>query len=227
MKRILLSVLLLTSVLLNTTSCASRNSEFTRFHEDGRSKPVVVMAPVIDNSAHSLEWNVGDELTSEIRDSVMNTGRLFLRPQFDLRTEVGGLLKENLFSSNLSFAAQFSKEHEYLILSELIEHQEIPYKRQQIHPLYTSEGEGDKVLAMKVRIRVLDLRGSKPSIVLQEIVNSNHQIPPNYHHAEEDASLTWGMEHYPSTFLALAHRRLARDVAQRVEDYILISKSTF
>ena len=78
-------------------------------------------------------------------------------------------------------------------------------------------------LNMSLRVRMLDLRGPQPSIVLQEIVHDSHHIPKqftraNFHQVE------WGKGSFNISPLGLAHAQLTKEIASRIEDYALLAK---
>lgn len=218
------SVLFLVAICFSLCGCGPRYKEFARYHGDGRSKPVVAWLPVTDHASHFLPWDVGDELSFTIRNQLLNSGSLFLAPQFDTLPLAKEVRARNLIDNDLSFAKPFADEYEYLVLCDLVEHDSIPYKRQSVKPVYPIDGKVKEILQMKLRVRILDLRGKKPRLVLQELIRSNHLVPETTKEVDYN-HVVWGSEEYKSTFMALAHRRLARDVARQAEEYIRVSKS--
>ena len=77
---------------------------------------------------------------------------------------------------------------------------------------------------MAVRIRVLDLRGAHPKVVLQELVKSSYYVPKtllpiNYN------EVVWGSEEYATTPMGIAHAEIVGEIVSRLSDYILLAKS--
>ena len=76
---------------------------------------------------------------------------------------------------------------------------------------------------MLVRARIIDLRSSKPSIILQEFIRYSHKIPTNSLQIDYEKNC-FGTPNYPATPIAVGHRGLSKEIAKRLEDYILIKK---
>jgi hypothetical protein len=75
-----------------------------------------------------------------------------------------------------------------------------------------------------MRIRVFDLRGSKPEVILQEFVRQTHVIPKPSDLKEHNPE-RWKKVTYAVSPMGLAHAQLAKEVVKRIEDYVLLSKS--
>ncbi len=209
--------------ILFASSCSGRYSNLSKYHYNGSSKPSVTLVPLYDHSDITLPWNLSNELTTGIREYLADNNKFYIATPEDTKKHLPELGNIDLTSTNHSFSNVF-KPNEFVILVELIDHQKIPYKRQSIRPVYPADGKIDHVLSMKARIKVLDIREEKPKLVLQEILKSNHLIP------EQIASITpeerpWGSKTYYFSPIGIAHRRLERDIAARLEDYIMIAKS--
>jgi len=79
-------------------------------------------------------------------------------------------------------------------------------------------------LEMCLRIRIVDLRKDIPQIILQEKISdsfffSKNLLPVDYQ------QVTWGVDQYDSTPLATAHKQIAEELVDRINDYILLAKS--
>ena len=75
---------------------------------------------------------------------------------------------------------------------------------------------------MTARIKVVDLRSEKPQIVLQELIQDTHFIPKRFSRFNYE-QVIWGQENYNLSPLGLAHSALSKEIARRVEDYILLA----
>lgn len=196
-------------------SCGPRYVDYYPYHEDGRSKPSVVLLPIQDDSESGLSWNLGQELDQRMEYRLLDDATLFLVSNAkDERTE-----KRDYFGKDLSFARQYGKA-DFVVAMELIEHKVVPYGKEKIYPLYPIHNrECENVLMMKMRVRVLDIRGEEPVIVLQEIHQSNHMLPKGRDRLETGTQ-GWGTESYPKSPYAIAHQQMMNDITHRFEQII-------
>jgi hypothetical protein len=75
---------------------------------------------------------------------------------------------------------------------------------------------------MSVRVRVIDMRGKQPKIVLQELIHDTHHIPRQFTRANF-YQVAWGKESFNISPMGLAHAQLTKEIASRLEDYILLA----
>lgn len=210
-------------LVIMSSGCSSRYSTFTRFEDSGRAKPSVAMLPLINNSSVELPWDVSEELSSGIRHSLKKNGKLFLSPEEEVENIRLNLGPMDVSTNDLEPLRTFSPS-EFVIMLELVDHKKIPYERGTIKPVYPADGKIDHVLALMLRVHVVDIRDEKPRTILHEIVRSNHLIPTTISHIDPEDRV-WGENTYNFSPTGLAHARLERDVAGRLEDYILVAKS--
>lgn len=201
-----------------TLGCSPRNVEFTRYSDNGKAKPTMALIPLINKTPIKLPWNISDELTLGIRESLLKTNLVFLSSP----ENTNATLKQ-LSSVDPQSMKQFSPI-EFVTLLELIEHREIPYERGAIKPVYPADGTISHVLSLKVRIQIVDIRNREPSIILHEILQSNHLVPESITHIDTQER-SWGHETYHFSPVGIAHARLERDIAERLENYITVAKS--
>ena len=200
----------------------TQNEQVSRYHDDGREKPVVVVAPVYDRNNVEMPWNLAEDLTFTIRNKMLKRNTMFLTSN-DQAVSVETLLDEgkNPFVGETKWIGEKFQEGEFVAFIELIEHkihERIPTKSifEAVTPAYTLEA--------KMRVRVFDLRGTSPELVLQEIIDQSHLIPTqiatmDFKHAR------WGRKTYGITPLGIAHSLLCKETAKRIEDYVLLAKS--
>ncbi|MBM3184368.1 MAG: hypothetical protein FJZ64_03590 [Chlamydiae bacterium] len=194
--------------------CATQDSTIiTRFHDDGRAKPVVVLPSMIDTSCFDVSWSLSEELTSIIADSLKKGGKIFLQSQED------STFSANPFAGDFGWMKTEFPDHEFAVFLELAEHE-----------FASSENSSGEELAnnlkMGIRIRVVDLRGGSPKIVLQEIVRDSYYIPKTLLPTDY-STITWGSEEYRKSPMGTAHGQIAREVAARVSEYVLLAKSSY
>jgi len=75
-----------------------------------------------------------------------------------------------------------------------------------------------------VRIRVLDIRKDKPQIVLQEALKDSYFISKNILQPDYN-TYGWGTKQFATSPVGLAHNQLAKMIAERVGDYLMLAKT--
>ena len=136
----------------------------------------------------------------------------------DLHSQEDSSLSANPFACDLAWIKSEFPDHEFAVFLELAEHDFVPPVKNH------SSGEVPNNLSMGIRIRVVDLRGASPKIVLQEIVRDAYYIPRTLLPTDY-SSVTWGTEEYRKSPMGIAHAQIAREVAARISEYILLAKS--
>ena len=207
---------LLASLLAAGCCCNNKNDQTaTRYHEDGRAKPITAVPAMIDTTSFDAPWSIAEELTSSIVQTMSGGGRIYIQSRDDFA------VAENPFSNDLSWMKQEFQNQEFAVFLELVEHELVPSMKAKNS---SSPQEISNNLNMAIRIRVVDLRGSAPKIVLQEMVRDSYYIPKTL--LPTDYSVTaWGTEDYPKTPMGIAHAQIAQEIAARISDYILLAKS--
>lgn len=194
----------------------------TRFHEDGRAKPIVAFVPVFDRSGSNVGWSLSDEFTNGIKTRFLKRSNFYVSTPDEVNTAISSLSAENNpFSSETHWIKEAFENHEYVVFAELVEH--------DIHPKELKGNFLDKItpsseITATIRVRVFDLRGSKPEVILQEFVRQTHTIPKPSDLNEPNPD-RWKKITYSVSPMGLAHAQLIKEVVKRVEDYILLSKS--
>jgi hypothetical protein len=182
-------------------------------------KPAVALVPLIDNTIHYTSWSLSEELTSTIYDRLSSKDNLQLTDSEKIRTTTKKLSQTNdPFGSNISWIKKVFAENEFVVFMELVQHEEIPVNASAGSSLKDSS----LALNMTVRVRVVDLRG-EPKIILQELVQDTHHILKQFSRYNFYQA-AWGQEGYDISPLGLAHSKLTKEIAGRVEDYILMAK---
>ena len=111
--------------------------------------------------------------------------------------------------------------HEFAVFLELVEHEMVSISRDKTASF---PQEIPQNLKMGVRVRVIDLRGAAPKIVLQEMIRDSYYIPKTLIPTDYNA-VVWGSEEYMKSSMGIAHTHIAQEIANRVSDYILLAKS--
>ena len=199
---------------LLVAGCCNRykNDTATRYHEDGRAKPVAAMPAMIDTTSFDLPWSISEELTSSIVQMVGKGGQIYIQSQDDFA------IAANPFTGDLSWMKREFLNQEFAVFLELAEHELVPSSK-------TGSDIGiSNNLNMGVRVRVIDLRGAEPKVVLQEMVRESYYIPKTLFPVDYD-TVSWGTEDYKKTPMGVAHHQIAQEVAARISEYILLAKS--
>ena len=206
------------AILISSFGCKQTSSEQTRYFEDGRLKPSVVVVPVINSSGQPWDWDLSEELTESLKEKLLKHGNLYLAAEAKAKQLFSQLSSShNPFSSHLEWIKKNCPKEDFVVFLELIEHEEVP--------LLSKQGEDParcpSQFNISLRIRVIDLR-STGKIVLQEILHDQHHIPrqfTKFHFHQEH----WGEQGFPISPVGLAHAQLIRELSSRIEDYILSS----
>jgi hypothetical protein len=191
--------------------------EQARFYQSGQAKPIVAIVPMIDSTKSSLPWNLSEELTSAVHYRLMRKDRLYLVD----REKMGILIKrspssQSPFGIDLDWIKKTFFENEFVVFMELLSHEELPIQAQD------APSSKDAQLSFSMRLRIIDLRREEPSIVLQEIINSSHHLPTQFS-SSHFLQMEWGKENYNTSPLGISHAELSKEIASRIEDYILLS----
>ena len=206
-----ISLLMLT---LLSVGCARTNDYMTRYHEDGRAKPVAAIATMIDTASFEVPWSISEELTTMISAQIRQTGKIYVVTKED------DAFGENPFGADLSWVKREFSNQEFAVFLELVEHDMAPATKTKKE----SPEDNSTNLNMAVRLRVIDARGAQPKIVLQEIVRDTYFIPKTLI-PEDYNTLAWGNPAFARTPMGIAHAQLANEIATRISDYILLAKS--
>lgn len=201
-------------VALAAVSCnRSSNTEMSRFHEDGRAKPSVAIAPILDTTTFDLSWSLSEELTEGVMNLIAHNGKIFVHAQAE------SPFTENPFATDLSWMKREFHAEEFVAFLELVEHEFAPVRSKG-----STEQESPNNLNMALRLRVVDLRSSTPKIVLQEMIRDSYFVPqtliPNDYTVD-----VWGTEGFRKSPMGIAHAQLVSGIAARISDYILLAKN--
>ncbi|NGX37510.1 MAG: hypothetical protein K1000chlam2_00666 [Chlamydiae bacterium] len=103
--------------------------------------------------------------------------------------------------NRLHLAQSKAQGRQFLVTMQLVRHQEI--------------SQDPNELAISVLLKILDTRTEKPHVVLQEELSLNTPF--------EKPLTSWNDESFRISPMGLAHAKLSREIASRIEDYILLT----
>ncbi len=177
-------------------------------------KPIVAFMPVFDRSQHRLPWNVPQQLTANVLHYLSMKEQLYL---VDLE-KTGQLSKEmtpsdDPFGPDLHWLKKKFRSEEFVAFVELSKHEETLLNFHKTFP----DADCPAELYLSARIRVFDLRGAKPKLVLSEVINHSENIPKEFNRINKRPE----QENFQTTPQGMAHNTFAKEIAQRIEDYVL------
>ncbi len=201
---------------LGFSSCNNKsNQEFTKYYEDGRAKPSIVLCSIIDTTSFDLPWSLSEEFQSLMLSSFASKGSLYVNEKASSSLSYS----KNPFSEELAWIKKEYSPNEFVIFIEFIQHDQVPAKAVQD----TLENVSTN-LNMAVRVRVVDIRGTAPKVVLQQILKDSYFSPKNLLPVDYNVA-TWGTQEYENTPLRNAHFKFCQTLVERLSDYILLAKS--
>ncbi len=206
--------------------CQNQNKpiETTRFYEDGRAKPVVLITPIIDSTSCDIPWSLSDEFSTLIQQKLARKGGIFITQTH----QTDPIYSNNPFSKNIAWMKKNYQRQEFVVFLELVEHANVPVNEESPKKARIMDIENIRNIStnlnMATRLRLVDLRGETPKIVLQELVTDTYYISKN--HIDTDYThIMWGMDEYNTSPMGMAHNQLAKEIAERLFDYIFIAQS--
>ncbi|MCF7806562.1 MAG: hypothetical protein K9M07_06570 [Simkaniaceae bacterium] len=202
------------------SGCHRQNqTEQTLYHDDGRCKSKVAFFNLVDHSKSNLPWDLSEEMTVEISKKLRQDDLTFLIPEdqiaweYPLQTEPLNPFKDH------HWLIENHPDAEFIVFTELVEHDIVASNPDQDATQKTSYR-----LNLSTRVKVIDLRDDIPKVILQEIISQSQFIPWQF--AGIDYNKTqWGKVMFTMTPIGLAHNRMIKTVAKRVQDYVLLAKS--
>jgi hypothetical protein len=219
MSRWMLSFSLLALVLAGCDD-DRQNGQVTSYQSTSEKKPMVSIVPVIDNTKNNYEWSLSDEFSSELYDRLSRRNHLNLSDAKKVY-EKARRLKESQspFSSDISWVQNAFQGDEFVVFLELVEHEEL-FRQDPKKSFALAECSAN--LNITMRVRIFDLRGGQPKIVLQELLHDTSFVPRQFT-SENLYQVCWGNVSYSISPVGLAHAKFSKELTSRIEDYILIS----
>lgn len=212
----LFSFLLLAFVL---TACgAGRADSQSAFTSDGERKPKVAIMPFLNETDIELPARAHELMDEELAAKLTKARTLYAAPAFG--NKLSEAAKNNIDLMNLppDDLRQYTRA-EYVILSGLCDYATRPVDTRQNY-----QEAMDYIIDLGVKIKVIDLRGPKARVVLQERSTLSRNIPLKTFPYEE-GGVVWNDETDKSFFVRLFRGVIAKEVLARSERYISLSKS--
>jgi hypothetical protein len=211
----------LCALSLLMVGCKEDGEDYAGVSQHAILKPIVAIVPVIDSTKQDLPWHLGDELTAAVHQHLGEGGSLYLVNEQKVADQIRKFHQgDNPFGDDLSWVKRAFSQDEFVVFLELVEHEEVPVQSSRATTIADCAAE----LTMSIRVRVLDMRGKEPRIVLQELIHDSHSIPRQFTKANF-YQVPWGKESFNISPMGVAHEQLTKQVADRLEEYILLAMS--
>ena len=187
----------------------SKNNDISRFYDDGRSRPIVAISSIIDSSSYELPWSLSEELTQSVLTNLCVNKNLFISSTSEMDESLSN--SDNPFDVNIDWMKNRFEHKEFIVFLELLKHDEI-------------KGKNHTNLDMAVRLKIIDMRTKEPKVILQECICDNYYITKGSSKSDYQ-NVVWGSSNYPGSRMGMAHNQLAKQIANRISDYIALAKS--
>ncbi len=165
-----------------------------RAREPTLSDPII-LSPMISKLDEQQGAGLSERLSEAIYQNLVTHGRL---------SGIGRIKKGVNFSiEQLELLKRNHPLSDFMVCTELIEYK---YKEEPLPQLLLS-----------VSLHLIDLRS--PALILQEVIQKSCPIA-----SPSTLTATSGDKNYEISPLGIAHGQICREIARRIEEYILISK---
>lgn len=157
---------LLLGCLLLLSSCGGpRYVDFFPYHDNGCKKPEVVLMPVRVPEACPQELST--DLMADLRLQLMDHGQLYLYDQSEVEAVLPKDKEIDFYNKDLSWTKRYQCA-DFVTVVEAIEHRPYNYPCGCNMPYYV----------IKLRLKVIDVRGECPRVILYELLESCQRICP-------------------------------------------------
>lgn len=161
---------------LVTIGCGPRYVDYFPCHDDGTVKPAVAILPIKVTCDTHVKWDITRELSQAMDYSLKDHGQLYVLSKEEMGTGLLENKKIDFFNDDL-FLAKQAKGADFIILQELIEHDTKSSSSESVTKLGRPLASFQQVLAIRMRVKILDIRSGTPCILLQEIFSSEFLVP--------------------------------------------------
>lgn len=213
--------LFLFSVLALLSSCHTQDDDATSLNQRQEQRPSVAIAPLIDTSGSGLNWDLSDEITYTLSSRLAQKTKLNIADPQRTKSQIRKVkANSNPFGSDLTWMKTAFPGEEFVVFLELFEHQErLNNGGDSKAPEFSAAH-----LDLSIRLRIVDIRSSEPSIILQEIIQDSHFIPRQFT-SHNFTQSPWNSEEFNITPVGIAHSLLVKELSSRIEDYVSLAKN--
>jgi len=204
-------------VLCFISACGSpQYSDFFPYHNDGTPKPSVALLPVFDKTKTVAMNNVSQDLSQKIRLELMHHSKLYIPTAAQLKQQQLSCSQDDLLNSkDLMPFLHFQPEH-FVVVLELVEFEQKPYKKNAVNLIYPPHVRRDEasMLSMKMRLKIVDIRGQEPKLIRQEIIPTNYVLATGEF---EDSLEKEGTDAFQITPVGKGIQRFVQNVVEKIE----------
>ncbi|MEI8365924.1 MAG: hypothetical protein WCF65_05850 [Parachlamydiaceae bacterium] len=210
-----------------TTGCGGpRYVDYFPYDDNGTPKPKVALIPLIDSSENDLSWDISEEISQGIYRTMMDSGLFYVPTPAEIGPAWKKIDQVDFFGASSSYQPlvnQF-KNTDFVVVFDLIEHK-ISLSQDEVSPpkRITQCYAQNRQLVTRVRIKILDIRCEVPKIILFEVFKTCYSLTPSKYGFACD-EIAWGSIGYTKTPCGIAHDRLIRGLAARLEQVIWSAK---
>lgn len=185
-----------------------------------RARPVVAVVPVIDSTDARLGWSLSNELSREIYQQLTNRDSMTLVNPRKIRTITAQLGDaQNPFGADFQWVKQAFKGEDFVVFLELAEHEEV-YRKRERQDCLAKDCSAD--LKMSMRVRIFDVRGETPKVVLQEMVEQEQYVPKLLT-SQHCVQVRYDHDAFDFTPMGMAHEKFVKQIGSRIDDYVKIA----
>jgi hypothetical protein len=210
------TLVLCAGLLFAAVGC-NKNENNESAYLQQKAKPLVAFFPIFDRTENAgVSWNLSDELTTGVQRKLAQKGDFSFVANEQVRAMTKKIVGErDPFAADVSWMKRQFKGAEFVVFSEVLEHEEVPVS-------YINVQSSPANLNMSVKVRIVDLRAENPRIVLQEILHESYHIPKQFT-KENFRQIAWGKENYHVSPVGIAHSKLIKEIASRIDDYVSLA----
>lgn len=215
------TIMLLSALALAGCGSKSVNESTVRLHDDGRAKPYVTIVPMLDSTSYDIPWSLSEEFSTMIKSKLSKQGDICIAKDKEIQLSTD----ENPFDTNVSWVKKSFASDEFVVFLELVEHEDVPIVKTAKDPSRINEFRRNASnLNVAVRLRIVDVRGDKPKILLQEMIKDSYYMTNSIDKADYTKAF-YGTEEYTTSPLGTAHAQFAKQLIERIYDYVMLAKS--
>lgn len=215
----MIQMLMTVFMMLMCVSCGGpRYVDYFPYHDDGVPKLKVAIVSLSDHPECGLGWNFSDEVSQGLYYELMNSGKLYALSADEIGPAWNQREQYDFFGTDTTYVNDFCGS-DIVAAIELIEHSIVPYDPCTGAEMASRDCKNCSTLGilMRVRIKVIDIRCQTPRVLLYEIVKVCYPLNPGTR-ADCVCNITFGTPGYAKTQCGMAHQRMIRQLAGRVEE---------
>lgn len=207
---------LLVFFALVCAGCTSQYSDFFPHFNDGTPKPQVALLDVFDDTKDGSSPELCTDLSKQVYNRLMMNGKIYIPPKGVLQKQFSSCSSDDLANNkDLMAFLHFQPEH-FVVVLELVEFKQIPYLRNKIKAFFPTHVRVDEanILAMKMRVKIIDIRGGEPKMIRQELIKTNYALEKGEY---EESMQKLKSPGFAGTPVGRAQERFVSEIVQKIE----------